>query len=271
MLRQAAVRRHLVQGGLRRWMMAAAATKKQKRALDQQQLKGGTVPPPPPPTQTPPPTAATPPPSQSGGSNMIPIAVVGLAVVGGAVYYFNFLQSTSEEKTIETKDDAISEPQEPTARSLAVSEEPKETSKEGSSSENRVVSIQIPSKMKNTSSETATAPDHPSDGHRVSMSVEKALPLDDGSVTEKAIHDLKDKADEQAAEALVQSHQSLLTSMDESFFADLDSLNNAQLKARVVQLATEMKDRTKWEAVRLKEFLAMKEKETADQYVFYSP
>jgi hypothetical protein len=28
-----------------------------------------------------------------------------------------------------------------------------------------------------------------------------------------------------------------------------------------------MKDRTKWEAVRLKEFLAMKEKEMANQYV----
>ena len=68
----------------------------------------------------------------------------------------------------------------------------------------------------------------------------------------------------------MESHQSLWSAMDASFFSDLDSLSNAQLKARVAQLAAEMKDRTKWEAVRLKEFLAMKEKETADKYVLHS-
>jgi hypothetical protein len=122
--------------------------------------------------------------------------------------------------------------------------------------------------MKNSSAETISAPSHPVTGNRVVMQPSsKALVIEDASMTENAIKELNDSVTEKAAESLVQSHQSLWSAMDGSFFADLDSLTITQLKARVVQLATEMKDRTKWEAVRLKEFLAMKERETADQYV----
>jgi hypothetical protein len=35
----------------------------------------------------------------------------------------------------------------------------------------------------------------------------------------------------------------------------------------LVQMTKDMEERTKWEAVRLKEFLAMKEKEVEDKYV----
>ena len=84
--------------------------------------------------------------------------------------------------------------------------------------------------------------------------------------TETALRALQNSTTDQATAALLQSHQSLWS--DATFLAaDLDQLNRAQLQVRVVQLAAEMKDRTKWEAVRLKEFLAMKEKETADKCV----
>jgi hypothetical protein len=39
----------------------------------------------------------------------------------------------------------------------------------------------------------------------------------------------------------------------------------AQLQQRIGQLQYELQDRTKWEAIRLKEFLIMKEKEVSDQ------
>ena len=96
---------------------------------------------------------------------------------------------------------------------------------------------------------------------------EKAPVVDvtDTSTTKQAIEQLQSSSTEAAAKSLIESHQSLWTSMDATFFADLDSLSTSQLKARVVQLATEMKDRTQWEAVRLKEFLALKEKETAQE------
>ena len=64
---------------------------------------------------------------------------------------------------------------------------------------------------------------------------------------------------------MIVSHQTVWSALDDAYFKDLDELSTAQLKARVVQLASEMKDRTKWEAVRLKELLAMKEKEAAEK------
>jgi hypothetical protein len=46
---------------------------------------------------------------------------------------------------------------------------------------------------------------------------------------------------------------------------NLDDMTTTQLKVRLVQMAKEMEDRTKWEAVRLQEFLHMKEKEVEDK------
>jgi len=66
---------------------------------------------------------------------------------------------------------------------------------------------------------------------------------------------------------LATAKAALQSDLDATYFSDLEKLTNAQLKVRVVQLATEMTDRTKWEAVRLKEFLSMKEKEVGDQYL----
>ena len=47
-------------------------------------------------------------------------------------------------------------------------------------------------------------------------------------------------------------------------------MTKSQLKVRLVQMARDLEERTKWEAVRLQEFLSMKEKEVEDKYV-YSP
>eukprot|EP00957_Ditylum_brightwellii_P008944 677133-Ditylum_brightwellii.AAC.1 len=63
---------------------------------------------------------------------------------------------------------------------------------------------------------------------------------------------------------LAVAHKKLRANLNETFLADLDSLSLGELKIRVVQLVSEMEERTKWEAVRLKEFLSMKEKEVAE-------
>lgn len=69
------------------------------------------------------------------------------------------------------------------------------------------------------------------------------------------------------SQTLRAAHAALRSDMDDTYFRDMDGLSPAELKVRVVQLATEMGDRTKWEAVRLKEFLTMKEKEVGERYL----
>ncbi len=66
-------------------------------------------------------------------------------------------------------------------------------------------------------------------------------------------------------DALTQAHVTMRATLDESFLKDLDKLTENELRIRIAQLATEMGERTKWEAVRLREFLSMKEKEVADK------
>eukprot|EP00559_Dactyliosolen_fragilissimus_P006348 CAMPEP_0184856316 /NCGR_PEP_ID=MMETSP0580-20130426/1510_1 /TAXON_ID=1118495 /ORGANISM="Dactyliosolen fragilissimus" /LENGTH=668 /DNA_ID=CAMNT_0027351291 /DNA_START=215 /DNA_END=2221 /DNA_ORIENTATION=+ len=72
----------------------------------------------------------------------------------------------------------------------------------------------------------------------------------------------KDLTMEKADKAIIKENS---TSLDSTLLADLDKLNDAQLKVRLVQLASEMEHRSKWEAVRLKEFLAMKEREVSEK------
>jgi hypothetical protein len=263
MLRHVIIRseRTAVGTPIRRWL---AGTAKQKRSLDPQQLEGnkGATPkaavPPPPYEETPLGVS----PSSGGGDYMLPVAVVASFVAGGAYYYLNVREQPKPAG--EVAEITMSNPPKKTTTPKREKIEPVALS-----AGNHVRSIEVPSKMKNSAAGTISAPSHPVNGNRVAMHPSsKKVVIEDSSMTENAIKELNNSVTEKAAESLVKSHQSLWSAMDESFFADLDSLNNAQLKARVVQLATEMKDRTKWEAVRLKEFLAMKEQETADKYVF---
>jgi len=66
-------------------------------------------------------------------------------------------------------------------------------------------------------------------------------------------------------EELAKAHALMKHAVDETYLKDLELLAPSALKIRVVQLASEMNDRAKWEAVRLKEFLAMKEKEVGEK------
>ncbi len=74
-----------------------------------------------------------------------------------------------------------------------------------------------------------------------------------------------------ASRTLAAANAALLSESDGSEYLDgvdgVDGLTAPQLRTRVVQLAGEMKNRTKWEASRLREFLAMKEKEMEGRYM----
>mmetsp|Transcript_8111 Transcript_8111/g.23966 ORF Transcript_8111/g.23966 Transcript_8111/m.23966 type:complete len:648 (-) Transcript_8111:245-2188(-) len=77
----------------------------------------------------------------------------------------------------------------------------------------------------------------------------------------KALHE---KSDAAAAEA----HSELAKISSVNLMGlDLDSMTSSQLKVRLVQMARDLEERTKWEVVRLQEFLSMKEKEVEDRYV----
>ena len=82
---------------------------------------------------------------------------------------------------------------------------------------------------------------------------------------EEAAKEIASAAEGETEAKLRAAHKSLRADLDESYLADLESLGERELRIRVVQLASEMDERTKWEAVRLKEFLSMKEKETAEK------
>jgi hypothetical protein len=280
MLRQVIIQsqRSAVGAPSRRWL-AAATAKQNKRGLQPHQLEG-TKATSPHATGPPPPYEETPlgvSPSSGGGDFMLPVAIVASFAAAGAYYFLNVREPPKPAG--EVAEIKMSNPPKKitTPKKEKTKVEPAATSSVGesaaSSEGNRVRSIEVPSKMKNSAAETISAPSHPVKGNRVGLqsSSKVAVPvvMEDSSATESAIQELNNSVTEKAVTSLVKSHQSLWSAMDESFFADLDALNSSQLKARVVQLATEMKDRTKWEAVRLKEFLAMKEQETADKYVFW--
>lgn len=159
----------------------------------------------------------------------------------------------------------------------------------------KVSVIPFPPGMRNTEASTtgnitAIPSSHPVDGNRVLMyptgtanTATTSPPIHDASLTQQARERLLQQSgsgngtgtfqnntnvtNTETVETLLQSHQSAWSYTEATYFADLEHLSRSQLQARIVQLAAEMKDRTKWEAVRLKEFLAMKEKETAERYV----
>jgi len=94
-----------------------------------------------------------------------------------------------------------------------------------------------------------------------------ASPLDESKIMAE-IEKLKNELHKRSDEALTEAHAELakLSSLD-VMSQELDSMTNSQLKVRLVQMAKDLEERTKWEAVRLQEFLSMKEKEVEDRYV----
>ena len=72
-------------------------------------------------------------------------------------------------------------------------------------------------------------------------------------------------------DSVVASHQSLwhsLTMAPGGALHDLESLDDVgQLRQRIIRLAAELQDRTQWEAIRLKEFLALQERTATERCV----
>jgi len=267
--------------GQRCYAAAAAQAARKKRGLSEKDLKGSA---------SPPKAPGAPPPggdAGGGGSGLPILGALGAASAGVAGYmYYTGALDESILNAIGAKETTANVASHEKAAAVAEKPEPVDTEEKVSPSMpsgNRVEQIEMPPEMMNKSSESAVeASDHPVGGNRVSMEPPKPVKKEkakkqrkkkakeetkqDTSLTNKAIQQLQSTANMEAAKSLVQSHQSLWGSLDETYLDDLDDLSPSQLKARVAQLATELKDRTQWEAVRLKEFLALKEKETAQQY-----
>jgi mitofilin len=224
---------------------------------------------------SPPPPAA----SRSESSSLVPVAILSLAALGGTAYYFDLFNLTQQGEDIivvEEVEKAVKEEEpvakEETAKTPSVTKDAsgkadekvtaltvsKEPAKAGGS---RVTSVQVPTKTTSTPAKAPSPKAHPAKGNRVAMA---PPPSKEASAVEAA-KELEVASLEETSATLAKARQSLRADIDQSLFADLDSLSTEQLKIRVVQLATEMEERTKWEAVRLKEFLAMKEKETAEK------
>lgn len=207
----------------------------------------------------------------------MPLAIAALTAAGGAAYYFVSLSKSepevsqpvkSSEQSLVTKNDDRFEPE--LSQPKKSSELTLIANKDAESSGNKVRDVQISPGMKNTEGKSPSIMIHPEGGNRVNVRLEKAKePTDvrDSKMTDQAIAKLGGSRTEEAATSLVESHQSAWSSMDATYFHDLESLTVSQLKARVVQLAAEIKDQARWEAVRLKEFLTMKEKEIEAKYV----
>mmetsp|Transcript_3857 Transcript_3857/g.5898 ORF Transcript_3857/g.5898 Transcript_3857/m.5898 type:complete len:605 (+) Transcript_3857:162-1976(+) len=267
-------------------------TAAQKRALNKQQLAGqkegaGAAPKPDPPAAAPPSDGGS-----GGGGGMVVMGALLLAGAGGGYMYTNELgpfapetesakasPSPSPAATKETpaekpadpvveeaeKEESAAPVEEKKVEEVAVVEKEEAPAVEVSRG---VTTISLPPPGTRPASEPVPEVLHPAAGHRVSMAPGKPVPSEKiESSVEQAARELRSSEDEAADETLKKAHQALRANLDESLLKDLDTLSATELKIRVVQLAAEMKERTKWEAVRLKEFLSMKEKETSDKYM----
>ncbi|GMI41166.1 hypothetical protein TeGR_g14026, partial [Tetraparma gracilis] len=70
----------------------------------------------------------------------------------------------------------------------------------------------------------------------------------------------------QSEEELRVVSAALKKELDETVLKDIEKLDAPALRYRLVQLAAEMKERTKWEALRLSQFLAQAEKANSDRF-----
>lgn len=271
--------RHAARRGCRQLSRRSFATSRQKRALNEQQLgKAAATPPPPAP-----PDAAT----AGGGSSVLPIVAVLAAAGGAGAYYMDLIPGLSETPSAPaaTKEKASPEPEkeapekeEPPVvqkETKEVEEEAKEESslasapvepepaKEDAPAGNRVLNITLPEGSSYSASPEPIT-EHPLGGNRVKMEPAKKS-ADTPPSVDDALHELQRQiSKDDSTRSLIEAHKDLamLSSMD---LSELDEMSVTQLKIRLVQMAKDMEERTKWEAVRLKEFLAMKEKEVEDK------
>ena len=207
------------------------------------------------------------PPSSTGGSsNALPVvAALALAGGGGLAYYMDLIPGLGgkEDKGIVSQAKAGKIENGEAAKGIPA--EDKEATPEESATRsevatgNKVENIELP-KGSSKSSPPLAVTEHPVGGHKVLMKpASEHVPTAD-----TALKELQTVLAKESSESLQETCEEL-SKIPSLNMDDLDSLTITQLKVRLVQLAKEMEDRTKWEAVRLKEFLAMKEKDTAEQ------
>ena len=266
---------------VRRGMHGSAAVLQDKRPLQEAQIHGGAAPGGSSSSAKVNATSSTSASSGGGGGGAL-LGMAALAVLGGggAYYYYNNQQSLTANKEMPSTAETTSESSTVTPEENKKSET-KDSSEVASAAPHRVTTIDLPASMKNTAAKGAVpqVKEHPSDGHRVLMKTAKEEPTtseneedeaDAELETERALAALQTSVTAAATEALLASHPTMWTATSVASasapLGDLETLSVDQLKGRVVQLATELKDRTKWEALRLKEFLAMKEQEVSTEY-----
>jgi hypothetical protein len=237
-------------------------TSSQKRALNKQQLAGTAAKPA---VVAPSEGSAAPPTSISA----VPILTALGVAAGGAAYYLDLIPGIGGEKTkkeVETEKDVETKKEEepsPAAKAAVQKKEEipanKEDAPAAASGGNKVKDIELPKGTTRSASPPAVVT-HPKGGNKVLM---KPPSTPEASV-DSALKELQTELSKETSDAIKEAHKELARisslNMDE-----LDTLTMTQLKVRLVQMAKEIEDRTKWEAVRLKEFLALKEKETSDQ------
>eukprot|EP00934_Nitzschia_sp_Nitz4_P006521 Nitzschia sp. Nitz4//scaffold266_size26515//5956//7768//NITZ4_008254-RA/size26515-augustus-gene-0.32-mRNA-1//-1//CDS//3329544859//6511//frame0 len=230
------------------------ATSAEKRALNESQLKGKTPATPPPGT----PAAGTPPTQPKSSGSSLPLLLV-VAAAGGAgyAYYEGLIPGLSPhpDEVVEAKatKPAEAEAVANTDESKAEEESVPVVEVEQDSEPEPVAAVAVASKEE----EQPAAP--------APVEETKAAPAPEPTVDE-ALQELQTQLAQETSRSLTEAHAELakLSSLD---LSELDSMSPTQLKIRLVQLSKDLEDRTKWEAVRLKEFLAMKEKEVEDKHV----
>jgi hypothetical protein len=251
----------------------AVATSAEKRALNVNQLKGAET--------EKAPTPPTPPPPAQGGDSSLPLILGGLALVGVGVAAYSSgaipgLQSHPEEAapkaTAKEKGKKAATVVVAAVDDAKVEKEPASVAKETATSApvepagNRVVTISLPKGSRQSLSPAETSIEHPVGGNRVGMPpkvAQEPVGTPEPSV-DAALQELRGQLSQESSITLQEARQELakLSSLDAK---ELDALSPTQLKIRIIQLSKDLEDRTKWEAVRLKEFLAMKEQEVQNK------
>jgi outer membrane biosynthesis protein TonB len=276
--------RHVARRSCRQLSRRSFTTSRQKRALNEQQLGKPAVSPPPPA-----PDASA---SGGGGGSTLPIIAVFAAAGGAGAYYMDLIPDFSSSETlpvaaavIKEEEEIVKKEEAPVVQKETEKEtKQKETKQEETKKEsapvestpakeekpaaalgNRVLNISLPI------GSTYSAPpkpitEHPFGGNRVTMEpVKESASTENAPSVNAALKELQRQiSQDDSTRSLIEAHKDLATlaSMD---LSDLDKMSMTQLKIRLVQMAKDMEERTKWEAVRLKEFLAMKEREVEDK------
>lgn len=243
-------------------------TSREKRALNLNQIKGAG--------EEQKASPSTPPPSSGGGggSSPVPMILGGLAVVGaGVAYSQGWIPGLSQhpEEAAEQKAAAAAAAAGAVVKKDGDKEKAKDAPSTSSSSGNRVVKIELPKGSKRSAPPAASVIGHPIGGNKVEMNPAPATTASGGDAShnniptvDTALEELKSKLSQETSLTLQEARREL-AKLSTMAMSELDEMSPTQLKIRLIQLAKDLEERTKWEAVRLKEFLAMKEKEVEDK------